>query len=122
MADRKCKGKHLIMECIGAQSGLGCEALERLLREAAKAAEARVLGAHFHPFGQGLGVTGVLILAESHMSVHTWPEYNYAAFDIFMCGDCQPEIAAERIAAYDSRARTSIRVLARGEGRIDDYA
>ncbi len=51
-----------------------------------------------HGFGSGAGVTGVALLAESHITVHTWPERGYAAFDVFMCGACDPEAAASMIA------------------------
>ena len=47
---------------------------------------------HFHRFGKEQGISGVAVLAESHISVHTWPERNYIAFDIFMCGDTNPEL------------------------------
>ena len=56
---------------------------------------ATVLGESFHPF-QPQGVSGVVVIAESHLSIHTWPEYGYAAVDIFTCGtSVQPEKAAE---------------------------
>ena len=81
------KGLHAIIEHSGEISRYDCEKLELLLSSAAKAAGATILGANFHSFGKGMGNTGVLILAESHMSVHTWPENNYAAIDIFFCGN-----------------------------------
>lgn len=84
---RKTVGLHAIVECTGGISHLDCEQLECLLRDAADAAGATVLGSHFHAFGEGFGNTGVLILAESHISVHTWPENDYAAIDLFICGD-----------------------------------
>lgn len=74
-----------------------CAALEALLREAAAAAGARVLHSQFHGFGEGAGVTGVVLLAESHISIHTWPEHGFAAVDIFMCGGAQPELALTHI-------------------------
>jgi S-adenosylmethionine decarboxylase len=49
---------------------------------------------HLHHFSPCGGVSGVAVLAESHISVHTWPEHNFAAFDIFMCGEAEPERAA----------------------------
>ena len=56
---------------------------------------ATVLGESFHPF-QPQGVSGVVVIAESHLSIHTWPEYGYAAVDIFTCGtSVQPEKAVE---------------------------
>jgi S-adenosylmethionine decarboxylase len=74
-----------------------CAKIEQLLREAAAAAGAKVLHSHFHSFGPALGVTGVVLLAESHISIHTWPEHGFAAADVFMCGAAQPQLALEVI-------------------------
>ncbi|WP_416192701.1 adenosylmethionine decarboxylase [Neisseria sp. CCUG12390] len=65
--------------------------LKTLLAEAAQAAGATVIGSHFHTFGGGGGVTGVLLLAESHISIHTWPEHGFAAVDAFICGGSELE-------------------------------
>ena len=78
-------GLHAIIEHHGHISHMSCHELEILLNKAAMAAGATVLGANFHDFGDGMGNTGVLMLAESHISIHTWPECNYAAIDIFVC-------------------------------------
>ena len=88
-------GTHLLADLggIAAEKLCSCAALDALLRTAANAANARVLHSHFHGFGDGQGVTGVVLLAESHISIHTWPECGFAAADIFMCGDAQPELA-----------------------------
>ena len=51
---------------------------------------ATILHGHFHHFSPNGGVSGVLVLAESHVSIHSWPERDYAALDIFVCGDCDP--------------------------------
>ena len=80
-------GYHAIIEHSGAISCMGISELDGLLRLAADAAGATVLDANFHDFGKGLGNTGVVLLAESHISIHTWPERNYAAIDIFVCSD-----------------------------------
>lgn len=80
-------GYHAIIEHVGLISCMDIKALDTLLRRAAEAANAVVLNANFHDFGDGLGNTGVLLLAESHISIHTWPENNYAAIDIFVCSD-----------------------------------
>jgi S-adenosylmethionine decarboxylase len=70
-------------------------ALEALLRAAAQAAGATVLGSHFHSFGRDLGVTGVVLLAESHVSIHTWPESAFAAVDLYLCGNADPDRALD---------------------------
>ncbi len=92
-------GKHLLIEQSGLISSLKSDALDSVLRQAAQAAGAKVLGSNFHDFGEGCGYTGVIVLAESHISIHTWPENNYAALDIFMCGDCDPDLALDFLRA-----------------------
>lgn len=67
-------------------------AVEEAMRRAAKAAGAVVVASVFQPF-EPQGVTGVVVLEESHLSVHTWPEDGYAAVDFFTCGECAPERA-----------------------------
>jgi len=86
-------GKHILIDQSGVISTLKNESLDEVLRQAALAAGATVLDSNFHDFGEGCGCTGVIVLAESHISIHTWPENNYAALDIFMCGDCDPDLA-----------------------------
>ncbi len=66
------------------------ELIEKSLRDAAEAAGATILHGHFHHFTPNGGVSGVLVLAESHISIHTWPERSFAAVDVFMCGACDP--------------------------------
>ncbi len=83
-------GGHLLLDLWGARNLTDPEAIETALREAALAAGATILHAHLHQFGDGGGVSGVLVLAESHISIHTWPERDFAAIDIFMCGACDP--------------------------------
>jgi S-adenosylmethionine decarboxylase len=89
-------------------------ALDALLRKAALAAGARILHSHFHGFGEGLGVTGVVLLAESHISIHTWPEYGFAAVDIFMCGSAQPQLALSIIDAALQARSCDLRTVERG--------
>ncbi|WP_211253586.1 adenosylmethionine decarboxylase [Alkanindiges illinoisensis] len=88
-------GQHSLLDLYGINADLACntEKIEVILRHAAKIANATVLQSHFHSFGLYQGVTGVLLLSESHMSIHTWPEYQFAAIDIFMCGEHQIEVA-----------------------------
>ncbi|HEY2677144.1 MAG TPA: adenosylmethionine decarboxylase [Steroidobacteraceae bacterium] len=88
-------GNHILADLYGVAAGTlrDCRGLEALLRSAALNAGAQVLGSHFHSFGAEEGVTGVVLLAESHISIHTWPESGFAAADIFMCGEAHPEQA-----------------------------
>ncbi len=87
-------GRHLIAELHGC-SGLADVALvQQALTDAAAAAGATLLDVKLHAFGPGQGVTGVALLAESHISIHTWPEHGYAAVDIFLCTQQQDLEAA----------------------------
>ncbi|MBV9735118.1 MAG: adenosylmethionine decarboxylase [Acidisphaera sp.] len=87
---QKFAGMHLLVDLWGAESLCDPARIDRALREAATAAGATVLHGHFHHFSPNGGVSGVLVLAESHISIHTWPERDFAAVDIFMCGGCDP--------------------------------
>lgn len=75
---------------------------------------ATVLGGDFHKFDGGEGVTGVLMLAESHISIHTWPEYGYAAVDVFMCGDADPSEAIIPIKKVFDSERMETMTMDRG--------
>ncbi len=71
--------------------------IKKSIEEAAVKAGTTILHSHYHPFGDGKGVSGVTVLSESHISIHTWPERKFAAIDIFMCGDCHPHIALQHL-------------------------
>jgi S-adenosylmethionine decarboxylase len=86
----KFAGTHLLIDLWGASNLCDPDHIDRALREAAEAAGATILHGHFHHFSPNGGVSGVLVLAESHISIHTWPERDFAAIDIFMCGACNP--------------------------------
>ena len=86
-----------------------------LLKGAAEEAGASVLQINIHHFGEGQGVSGVAILAESHISIHTWPERNFAAFDIFMCGDTKPNLAVELIKKEIKAVKSNLKVFKRGQ-------
>ncbi len=90
-------GRHLLLELKDCDRGLlnDLDALKQLLRTAAEDCGAEILGDSFHRFSPQ-GVSGVVVIAESHLFIHTWPEHGYAAVDIFTCGTrVKPEVAAE---------------------------
>jgi S-adenosylmethionine decarboxylase len=87
---QKFAGMHLLIDLWGANNLCDPNHIDRALREAAEAARATILHGHFHHFSPNGGVSGVLVLAESHISIHTWPERAFASIDIFMCGACDP--------------------------------
>jgi S-adenosylmethionine decarboxylase len=93
-------GKHIIFDACNPKDARWM-ASETFIRAiclvAARAAKATVLDTKFHDFGEGHGITGVVLLAESHISVHTFPEVGLACFDVFMCGNCDPELAVASI-------------------------
>lgn len=93
--------------------------MEQAFHEAIEVGGATLLHIHLHHF-QPNGVTGVAVLSESHISVHTWPDIGYAAFDIFMCGDSNPKSAAlHLINKFDASSHT-LQVLERGKLVLDD--
>ncbi len=89
----KFAGTHLLVDLWGATNLADPSLIDAALRDAAIRAGATILHSHFHHFTPNGGVSGVVVLAESHISIHTWPERNFAAVDIFMCGACDPHDA-----------------------------
>lgn len=85
-------GRHVLAELTGCSAEILNDppVLEACLQRCAKGAGATLVSSHFHHFSPH-GVSGVLVIAESHVTIHTWPELGYAAVDVFTCG--MPEIA-----------------------------
>ena len=88
-------GLHLIVDLWGARRLDDEPFIETALRNSVDAAGATLLHIHLHRFTENGGVSGVAVLAESHISIHSWPEHGYAAIDIFMCGDTDPHRSVE---------------------------
>ena len=112
----KALGKHLLVELNGCDPELlnDINIIKDIMLAAAKASGVTVLGESFHQFSPQ-GVSGVILIAESHLSIHTWPEYGYAGADIFTCGTrVQPEKAAEVIVARLKPRTHSIILMYRG--------
>ena len=87
---RRFAGTHLIIDLWGARNLDDLDVVEQALRESVAASGATLLHIHLHHFTPNQGVSGVAVLAESHISIHSWPERGYAALDVFMCGDARP--------------------------------
>ena len=88
-------GSHVIIDLWEAKGLDDREKIETALIDAVNEAGATLLHIHLHKFEDGGGISGVAVLAESHISVHTWPEKGFAAFDVFMCGDAEPRKALD---------------------------
>ena len=108
-------GLHVIVDIYGAKNVNDPEYVEKVLHKCIDQCQATLLNMTLHTFPPTNGVTGVACLSESHISVHTWPEHEYAAFDIFMCGKSEPEIAADIIIKAFSASSYKIQKIKRGE-------
>ncbi|MDR8391566.1 adenosylmethionine decarboxylase [Aliifodinibius sp. S!AR15-10] len=93
--------------------------IESAFIEATKASKATIITHNFHKFSP-YGVSGVIVIAESHVAIHTWPEYNYAAVDIFTCGDSiDPWIIQEYLKESLESNNTSSMEMKRGMFRVN---
>ena len=107
-------GQHLFAEFHGASNLYDPEPARAVLHEAAAACGATVLGVHLHDFGARAGFTGIAVLAESHISLHSWPEHGYLAIDVFVCGGADPRPAVDVLARHFRPESRSVEVIARG--------
>ena len=114
-------GSHIIIDLYEAE-GLNDQArIEAAMMECIEQAGATLLHIHLHPF-EPTGVSGVAVLAESHISVHTWPENGYAAFDVFMCGNTKPETCIDILSRAFNAGRVEVKQLRRGTQVSGDTA
>lgn len=109
-------GTHLIVDVYGADRLDELEHVETALRKAVDAAGATLLHIHLHHFTPNGGISGVAVLAESHISIHTWPECGYAALDVFMCGETNPHATIEILREAFSPERIAVEEHMRGRG------
>jgi S-adenosylmethionine decarboxylase len=107
-------GTHVLLDLWGARPLDDVRHAERALRQAAHAACATVLHIHVHRFASNSGISGVAVLAESHISIHTWPEQGYAALDVFLCGKCNIEACIAALYAAFAPVRANTRRFQRG--------
>ncbi|MEW6115822.1 MAG: adenosylmethionine decarboxylase [Nitrospirota bacterium] len=109
-------GTHLLVELRDCNPEIlkNLNQVKGALVSAAKEARATIIDVSFHEFNP-FGISGMVVIAESHLSIHTWPEYSYAAVDIFTCGDIiKPEVAAQFLINRFESKNPSIVELKRG--------
>lgn len=109
-------GTHLLVELRECNPEIlkSLEKVRSIMVSAAKDAKATIVDVSFHEFNP-FGISGVVVIAESHLTIHTWPEYDYAAVDIFTCGDIiKPEVAASYLIREFGCKNPSIVEMKRG--------
>ncbi|TNF56001.1 adenosylmethionine decarboxylase [bacterium] len=109
-------GKHLLIELRECNTKIlsDLKRVQDVLITAAKVADATIVEVAFHEFSP-FGISGMVVIVESHLSIHTWPEYNYAAVDIFTCGDIlKPDKAVAYLIEKFQSKNPSVVELKRG--------
>jgi len=109
-------GTHLLVELRDCNPTIlkNLDDVRDALVSAAKEAKATIVDISFHEFNP-FGISGMVVIAESHLSIHTWPEYSYAAVDIFTCGDViKPEVAAASLIERFESKNPSVVEMKRG--------
>ncbi len=117
----KALGRHFILECYDCDAEIlnDIDKIEYSIKEAARAAKTTIIKSLFHHFAPQ-GVSGVLVIAESHITVHTWPEHHYAAVDVFTCGDdADPEAACSFLIDAFAAQRTTMFEIKRGQDVLE---
>lgn len=111
----KSFGQHYLVELIGCDPERikWVKDVEPVLRQAAADSRATVVGQHFHQFDP-VGVTGVILIAESHFTLHTWPQDGYVSFDVLTCGDMDAPAAIERLKQDFAAREARVNVYDRG--------
>lgn len=112
----KALGRQIVVEFYGCnqQTLNDVAAIKRSMRGAAIAAGATIVQDAFHLFNPH-GVSGVVVIAESHLAIHTWPEYGYAAVDLFTCGDdVSPDLAFQHLKSHLEAGSFSAMEMKRG--------
>ena len=110
-------GRHVLIDLWGAHRLDDVGHIETALGDAVAACQATLLHLHVHRFESTGGVSGVAVLAESHISIHTWPERAFAAVDIFMCGNCDPYAAVPVLERAFAAATVTVDEARRGVAR-----
>ena len=109
------QGRHLLVEYLGCSPNIlnRVKDIQGMMEEAAKAANTVIVASVFQPF-EPQGVSGVVVIEESHLSIHTWPEFQYAAVDFYTCGKGVPDEAHKVLLAGLEAQKYEIMRVARG--------
>lgn len=107
-------GNHLIVDLWNVEHHNDPKLITENFVSACEDAGATVLFSHCHPFGENAGTTGIIVLAESHLSWHHYPEVNMISIDIFMCGSANPNKAMSRIEQFWSPSYMDLKLIKRG--------
>jgi S-adenosylmethionine decarboxylase len=117
----KAIGRHVILEMWGCQNLESVETAERALREMVVALDVNLLDLRVYPFSP-VGVTGIAIVSESHLVIHTWPEYGYAAVDLFTCGAVRdPQEAVNVLRRLFKPDRIGVMEINRGQMDLGEH-
>ena len=112
-------GAQLIIDLYGAEKLDDIDHIEQAMVDCVEESGATLLHIHLHrfePMGcEVAGVSGVAVLAESHISIHSWPEANYAALDVFMCGDAKPHLCVDILREEFNATDVVVKTHRRGE-------
>ena len=111
-------GKHLIIDLYQAKRLNDLELAKSTMLEIIEACGATLLHMHCHHFTPYEGITGIAVLSESHISLHSWPEQHYAAWDIFMCGQAKPELASDILERVFEPKTIASQIIKRGEHHV----
>ena len=109
-------GKHILLDLYDCPADLlkNVQQVGQIMIAAAEIMQATIVQQTFHQFSP-YGVSGVVVIQESHLTIHTWPEHQYAAIDIFTCGDIRIELGVEYLTQHFRAGRTQLREVRRGE-------
>lgn len=107
-------GRHILADFWDVKNMGDLAFIQDAIEQSARAANATILHSYYHPFGEGMGVSGVTVLSESHISIHTWPEREFASLDIFMCGECDPQVALDHLVKVMKPGRVESSLNRRG--------
>lgn len=112
----KAVARHLLVEIVGSQLLNDAKLVEGFFRDLAEAYGREILALHVYQF-EPYGLSGLLVMPESHVAIHTWPEYGYAALDVFLGASCDPQISLPLIKRYFEPRDVKVVELERGVDR-----